>query len=88
VPALTLQNTMRRILENYFKILGGVDTYHLVGKFEGLEKVQCQSLISWVNDGSHYSPDELYVAIGDAMAASYQKIFFRIFKVTEHTAHY
>lgn len=88
VPALTLQNTMRRILENYFKILGGVDTYHLVGSFEGLEKVQCQSLISWVNDGSHYAPDELYVAIGDAMAASYQKIFFRIFKVTEHTAHY
>ena len=88
VPALTLQNTMRRILENYFKILGGVDTYHLVGKFEGLEKVQCQSLISWINDGSHYAPDELYVAIGDAMAASYQKIFFRIFKVTEHMAHY
>lgn len=87
-PALTLQNTMRRILENYFKILGGVDTYHLVGSFEGIEKVQCQSLISWVNDGSHYAPDELYVAIGDAMAASYQKIFFRIFKVTEHTAHY
>lgn len=88
VPALTLQNTMRRILENYFKILGGVDTHHLVGKFEGLEKIQCQSLISWVNDGSHYAPDELYVAIGDNMAASYLKIFFKIFKVTQHDAHY
>lgn len=88
VPALTVQNTMRRILENYFKILGGVDLYHLVGRFEGVEKVQCQSLISWVNDGSHYAPDELYVVIGDAMAASYQKIFFKIFKVTEHMAHY
>lgn len=88
VPALTLQNTMRRILENYFKILGGIDTNHLVGQFEGLEKVQCQSLISWVNDGSHYAPDELYVAIGDNMAASYMKIFFKIFKVTRHDAHY
>lgn len=88
VPALTLQNTMRRILENYFKILGGVDTHHLVGEFEGLEKIQCQSLISWVNDGSHYAPDELYVAIGDNMAASYMKIFFKIFKVTQHDAHY
>lgn len=88
VPALTLQNTMRRILENYFKILGGVDTYVLVGKFEGLEKVQCQSLISWVNDGSHYAPDELYVAIGENMAASYLKIFFKIFKAAKHDAHY
>ncbi|OQR29724.1 hypothetical protein BWR59_19895 [Pseudomonas sp. Bc-h] len=88
MPALTLQNTMRRILENYFKILGGVDTYHLVGKFEGLEKVQCQSLISWVNDGSHYSPDELFVAIGDGMAASYMRIFFKIFKAANHDAHY
>lgn len=88
VPALTLQNTMRRILENYFKILGGVDIYHLIGKFEGVEKVQCQSLVSWVNDGSHYSPDELYVAIGDAMAASYLKIFFKVFKAADHMAHY
>lgn len=87
VPALTLQNTMRRILENYFKILGGVDTYDLVGKFEGLEKVQCQSLISWVNDGSHYAPDELFVAIGDGMAASYMRIFFKIFKAANHDAH-
>jgi len=88
VPVLTLQNTMRRILENYFKILGGVDTYHLVDKFEGIEKTQCQSLMSWVNDGSHYAPDELYVAISDNMAASYLKIFFKIFKAAEHDAHY
>ncbi|KWS24565.1 hypothetical protein AL062_12985 [Pseudomonas syringae pv. syringae] len=88
VSTLTLQNTMRRILENYFKILGGVDTYHLTGKFEGVEKVHCQSLISWVNDGSHYAPDELFVAISDNMAASYMSIFFKIFKAAEHQAHY
>ncbi|WP_148242434.1 AAA family ATPase [Enterobacter asburiae] len=88
VPVLTLQNTMRRILENYFKILGGVDTYHLVDKFEGIEKIQCQSLMSWVNDGSHYAPDELYVAISDNMAANYLKIFFKIFKAAKHDAHY
>lgn len=88
MPVLTLQNTMRRILENYFKILGGVDTYHLVDKFEGIEKIQCQSLMSWVNDGSHYAPDELYVAISDNMAANYLKIFFKIFKTAKHDAHY
>ncbi|PRA17628.1 MULTISPECIES: AAA family ATPase [Pseudomonas] len=88
LPALTIQNTMRRILENYFKILGNIDTHIIIDKFEGQEKVQCQSLISWVNDGSHYSPDDLYVAISDGMAHSYMKIFFKVFKAMEHMPHY
>lgn len=88
LPALTIQNTMRRILENYFKILGNIDTHVIIEKFEGQEKVQCQSLISWVNDGSHYSPDDLYVAISDSMAQSYMKIFFKVFKAMEHMPHY
>lgn len=88
LPTLTIQNTMRRILENYFKILGNIDTYAIIKKFEGHEKIQCQSLISWVNDGSHYSPDELYVAISDAMAQSYMKIFYKVFMVMGHMPHY
>jgi wobble nucleotide-excising tRNase len=88
LPTLTIQNTMRRILENYFKILGNIDTHIIIEKFEGQEKVQCQSLISWVNDGSHYSPDDLYVAISDGMAHSYMKIFFKVFKAMEHMPHY
>jgi wobble nucleotide-excising tRNase len=88
LPALTIQNTMRRILENYFKILGNIDTHVIIDKFEGQEKAQCQSLISWVNDGSHYSPDDLYVAISDGMAHSYMKIFFKVFKAMEHMPHY
>ncbi|NMK44800.1 AAA family ATPase [Achromobacter sp. Bel] len=88
LPALTIQNTMRRILENYFKILGNIDTSIILAKFEGQEKVQCQSLISWVNDGSHYSPDELYVAISDGIALNYMRIFFKVFKAMGHMPHY
>ena len=88
LPALTLQNTLRRILENYFKILGGIDTNVLLSKFDGLEKVQCQSLISWVNDGSHFAQDDLYLAIGERTAASYMRIFYKIFKAADHMAHY
>lgn len=79
---------MRRILENYFKILGNINILAIIDKFEGHEKIQCQSLISWVNDGSHYSPDELYVAISDAMAQSYMRIFYKVFKVMDHMPHY
>ena len=47
---LTIQNTLRRILENYFKILGGIDSGEICAKFvDGKEKLICKSLFSWVN---------------------------------------
>ena len=86
--SLTIQNTLRRILENYFKILGGVKIDALYEHFEGEERTQCKSLISWVNDGSHFAHDDLYIAIEEPMVDSYLKIFFKIFKATDHMPHY
>ena len=60
---LTIQNTLRRILENYFKILGGVDFDEIVGMFEGKDRLICKSLFSWVHDGSHYAHDDLYLGL-------------------------
>jgi len=85
---LTIQNTLRRILENYFKILGGVDLNDLNAKFDGQEKLICKSLISWVNDGSHFSHDDLYVSISDSMIEPYLNVFRDIFKKSDHMAHY
>lgn len=85
---LTIQNTMRRILENYFKILGGVDPEIILKDFEGEEKVICKSLFSWVNDGSHSSHDDFFVSIDDAIVDSYLLVFKRIFEKTNHFAHY
>ena len=85
---LTIQNTLRRILENYFKILGGIDLQDLWEHFEGEEAVHCKSLISWVNDGSHFAHDDLYVVIDEPMVDSYLKVFFKIFKQTKHIPHY
>jgi wobble nucleotide-excising tRNase len=85
---LTIQNTLRRILENYFKILGGVDLNGLNAKFEGQEKLICKSLISWVNDGSHFSHDDLYVSISDSMIEPYLNVFREIFRKSDHMAHY
>jgi wobble nucleotide-excising tRNase len=85
---LAIQNTMRRILENYFKILGNVDPDNICGHFEGKEKLICRSLFSWVNDGSHFAHDSLYVSIDDSMVESYLNVFKRIFEKTRHIAHY
>ena len=85
---LTIQNTLRRILENYFKILGGIDLQNLWEHFEDEEAVHCRSLISWVNDGSHFAHDDLYVVIDEPMVDSYLKVFFKIFRQTKHMPHY
>ncbi len=85
---LAIQNTLRRILENYFKILGGVDFDDICAKFEGKEKLICKSLCSWVHDGSHYAHDDLYVSIDDTMVDSYLKVFRAIFERLGHSAHY
>jgi len=85
---LSIQNTLRRILENYFKILGNIDPDSIVNLFEGKDKLICKSLFSWVNDGSHSAHDDLYVSIDDAMVENYLKVFEEVFIRTEHLPHY
>jgi len=85
---LTIQNTLRRILENYFKILGRVDLDKICEMFEGKEKLLCKSLVSWVHDGSHYIQDDLYVSIDEAMVEAYLMVFEAIFYKMKHEAHY
>ncbi len=85
---LTIQNTLRRILENYFKILGGVDPDEICCLFAGDERRICKSLFSWVNDGSHFAHDDLYVSIDGAMVNTYLNVFREVFKRSKHLAHY
>lgn len=84
----TIQNTLRRILENYFKILGGLDLDQLTGMFDGKEKMICRSLCSWVHAGSHYAHDDLYVSIDDTMVEKYLEVFKAIFEKSRHINHY
>lgn len=85
---LAIQNTLRRILENYFKILGGIDFDYLCALFDGKEKIICKSLCFWVNDGSHYAQDDLYVSIDDSMVDIYLMVFRAIFDKSGHISHY
>ncbi len=85
---VTIQNTLRRIIENYFKILGNTDKDKILAKFEGRDKLICASLFSWVNDGSHSVHDDLYLSADQNTVDVYLRVFKEIFKKTEHLAHY
>jgi wobble nucleotide-excising tRNase len=85
---LTIQNTLRRILENYFKILGGVDPDKICAMFDGKEKLICKSLFSWVHAGSHYALDDLYVSVDDSIVETNLKVFRAIFEKSRNLGHY
>jgi wobble nucleotide-excising tRNase len=85
---LTIQNTLRRILENYFRILGGVNPDAICDKFDGKDRLICKALFSWVNDGSHSAHDDLYVSIEEAAVDNYLRVFREIFNRTEQLPHY
>jgi wobble nucleotide-excising tRNase len=85
---LSIQNTLRRIIESYFKILGGIDKEMLIAKVQGLDKTICASLMSWVNDGSHSVHDDLFVAADQSGVDAYLRAFHRIFYLADHESHY
>ncbi len=86
---LTIQNVMRRIIENYFKLLGKYGDDDLILKFGTKEEQEiCRSLISWINDGSHSVNDDLYVELQDRTVETYKKVFKDIFILTKHEGHY
>jgi len=85
---ISIQNIMRRIIENYFKILGGYDDDDLVKTFPIQDQEIGRSLLCWINDGSHCIPDDLYIDSHDDTSDKYSEVFKKIFEKTDHIAHY
>ncbi|MBI1307054.1 MAG: AAA family ATPase [Bacteroidetes bacterium] len=86
---ISIQNTMRRIIENYFKILGRYGDDKLIDSFHDFEsKAICRSLLSWVNEGSHTVPDDLFIEDAEDIIERYRGVFKAIFEKTNHIEHY
>ena len=86
-PSRTLlPNTMRRIIEYYFQILGGIDFVKLLNKFEGKDKIIVGSLISWAHAGSHAEMEDIQYS--DADPETQLRLFREIFLKTNHIGHY
>ncbi|TWR26787.1 AAA family ATPase [Mucilaginibacter achroorhodeus] len=86
---LTLQNTMRRIIEHYFKILGKFGDDQIIQQFKDYEDQQiCRSLLCWINDGSHTIPDDLFIDTQGDETERYFEVFKKIFEHSRHQEHY
>lgn len=88
---ISVQNTMRRIIENYFSLLGSKERLDdvLINSFETIEeKTICKSLLYWINDGSHSIQDDLYIDNYNDSVDKYIEVFRNIFIKTGNEAHY
>jgi wobble nucleotide-excising tRNase len=85
---ISIQNSMRRIIEFYFKFLANLDEESLIKKFDGEDKIICKSLFAWYNDGSHNIFDDFNISIHDESIEKYKQVFKKIFDYTGHIEHY
>lgn len=86
---IVTQNIMRRIIENYFKVFGGISPNVIIEKFTNAEDRKiCRALLSWVNDGSHSMPEDLFVELSEDQIARNKEVFRQIFVVMGQSAHY
>ena len=86
---ITIQNTMRRIIENYFGMLGNRKYDYIKKEFQTIEEQQiCESLFYWINDGSHSIPDDLFIDSYSDSIEKYKAVFKEVFAISGHIAHY
>jgi wobble nucleotide-excising tRNase len=85
---VALQNVMRRIVESYFRTMGGVNEDQIFSKFAGAELLVCRSLFSWLNDGSHTIVDDAEHCPSDAATDVWLDVFKKVFERTGNAGHY
>lgn len=88
VQRITIFNTLRRILEYYFNIIGGLDYEKCINGFDGEDMLICKSLISCINEGSHFITDDFVMQYESAAMESYIRVFKLIFEKMGHGSHY
>ena len=81
-------NVMRRILEYYFNVIGGINYEACINKFEGTDKIICKSLIAFINDGSHSVFEDLIFTPIDGSVERYKQVFQLVFEKMGHIEHY
>ena len=84
----TIFNTLRRILEYYFNIIGGLNYEKCINEFEGQDKIVCKALVSSINDGSHFISDDFVMFYESDALENYLRVFRLIFHKMGHENHY
>lgn len=81
-------NTMRRILEHYFNVIGHHDYNSIIDQFTGQDRLICKSLLPFINTGSHLINDDFHLSVDPDMVDKYKEVFRIIFQKANQESHY
>lgn len=84
----SIHNTIRKIIDYYFRIIGSQNYDSILDSFEGEDKIICRSFFDWMNEGSHIPYDDVYVDDSQITRERYLGVFRDIFIKTGHDGHY
>jgi wobble nucleotide-excising tRNase len=88
-PLVSIRHTMRRIIENYFRLMGEYLDDKIINRFASNEEREiCGSLLSWSHDGPLKIHEDLSVDLRESTAGRYKMVFREIFVATNHEKHY
>lgn len=84
---LTAQNVARRIVETFFKQMGGIDIDQLVSDMASPDREVARSFLSWANAGSHSAfDDETFINTG-VTTEKYRHVLESLFESTGYSDH-
>lgn len=89
VPVAYVQTTMRRIVESYFRLVGGwnADTVKAATN-DPVERSALVALRPWVNSGVHFVGDDLEYTPSGVTVDIFLEAFRKLFEATGHENHY
>ena len=88
---IEIQNIMRRIIENYFVVFGGLTMKNVIdpAQYDDPDEFAvATSLASWYDEGSHDIYDDLYVEHPHILTSKYMDVFENLFVKLGHEAHF
>lgn len=90
IDCISIQNIMRRIIENYFMVFGGYKNSEiLISNIKDQDEAYiAKSLAYWTDEGSHDISDDLFVEHPHIAKEKYYSVFENMFKELGHYAHY
>jgi len=89
VNIVGLENILRRILESYFRVMGGgIWDHEITPHLTTSERHVFRALFNWVNEGSHAVLEDIFYTPSAISQDVYLQVFKRVFVVTGHESHY
>ena len=89
VNIVGLENILRRILESYFRVMGGgIWDHEITPHLTNPERHVFRALFNWVNEGSHAVLEDIFYTPSSISQDVYLQVFKRVFVVTGHESHY